>query len=161
MRGVVSFALVIAIVVAGCGGGSDKTSTQVESKADFIALGDVICKNHQSRREDLESQTIDLGPLDSNDKAHQVAALLRQQRSNLQAEVQELQARQPPPADVGRVESILTIIRAKADLIGKWAKAYDDLNVDEIRTRQVRIGLATTKARKAAQTYGFEVCGQD
>ena len=161
MRGLGLLALVITIVVAGCGGGSNGTSTQVETKADFIELGDVICKNHQSRREDLESQTIDLGPLDSKDKAHQVAELLRQQRSNLLAEVQELQARRPPPADVARVESILAIMRTKADLIGKWARAYDDLNTGEIRTLQVRIGLATTKARKAAQAYGFEVCGQD
>jgi hypothetical protein len=161
VRGVVLLALVIAIVVAGCGGGSTKSTTQVERKADFIGLGDVICKNHQSRREDLESQTIALGRLNSRDKAHQVAELLRQQRSNLVDEVQELQARQPPPEDVGRVRSILASIRAKADLIGEWAKAYDDLNVAEIRMQQIRIGVATAKARDAARAYGFKICGQD
>jgi hypothetical protein len=63
----------IAIVAAGCGGGSTKTATQVETdrdnqpvpNADYIALGDVVCKNHLSRRDDLESQTIDLGRLNS------------------------------------------------------------------------------------------------
>jgi hypothetical protein len=154
VRGVVLLVLVIAIVVAGCGGGGS-------NKADFIALEDVICKNHQSRTEDLESQTIDLGRLNSKEKAHQVAELLRQQRSNLVTEAQELQTRQPPPADAGRVGSILAIVRAKAHLIGKWAKAYDDLNVAEIRTQQIRIGVATAKARDEARAYGFKICGQD
>jgi hypothetical protein len=161
VRGVVLSILVGAIVMAGCGGGTTRSTTQVESKANFIALADVICKNHQSRREDLESQTIDLGRLNSRDKAHQVAELLRQQRSNLVREVNELQGRQPPPDEVGRVRSVLASIRAKADLIGAWAKAYDDRNVAEIRRQQVRIGLATAKMRKAARAYGFEVCGQD
>jgi hypothetical protein len=169
VRGVVPLVLVIAIVVAGCGGGSNRSATQVHtqqgkqplSKADYVALGDVICKNHQSRREDLESQTVDLGPLTSKDKAHQVADLLRQQRSNLVGEARELQALQPPPADVGTVGSILALVRAKADLIGKWAKTYDDRNATEIRTQQIRIGVATAKARDGARAYGFKICGQD
>jgi hypothetical protein len=159
VRGVVPLVLVIAIV-AGCGGGSDRTATQVD-KAEYIALADVICKNHQSRREDLESQAIDLGHIDSKHKAHQVAGLLRQQRSNLIAEVQELQSRQPPPDDVARVESILAIIRAKAELIGKWANAYDAPHLAETRILQVRIGVATAKARAAARAYGLKVCGQE
>jgi hypothetical protein len=92
-------------------------------KADCIALGDVVCKHHQSRRDDLESQTIDLGRLNSKGRAHRVAGLLRQQSDNLAAEAQDLQALQPPPADVGTVGSVLALVRAKADLIDNWAKA--------------------------------------
>jgi hypothetical protein len=73
------------------------------ARTDLIALGDVICKNHRSRTEDLESQTFDLGRLDSKAKAHRVANLLRRQADNLDAEAQELQALQRPPADVSRV----------------------------------------------------------
>jgi hypothetical protein len=160
VRGVVPLVL-IAIAIAGCGGGSTETATQVETKADFIALGDVICKNHQSRTKDLESQTIDLGRLDSKDKAHQVAELLRQQADNLAAEAQELEDLQPPSADAGTARSIVALIRAKADAIGRWASAYDELDTAEIRTLQARIGVATAKARDAARAYGFEVCGQE
>jgi hypothetical protein len=161
--------LLIAIVAAGCGGGSTKTATEVGtqqgeeqlSKARYIALGDVICKNHQSRREDLESQTIDLGRLDSRDKAHQVAGLLRDQSENLTAEADELQALKPPPADAGTVASILSLVRAKTDLIDRWAKAYDDLDTPEMQRLQVQVGVTTAKARSQARAYGFEVCGQD
>ncbi len=147
--------------MAGCGGGSTDIATQVETKADYIALGDVVCKNHQSRTEDLESQTVDLGRLDSKKKAHQVAGLLRRQGDNLAAEAQELQALRPPPPDVSTVRSILALLRAKAELTGKWARAYDDLEAAQIRTLQARIGVATSRARDAARAYGFKVCGQE
>ncbi len=169
MRGVVLLVLPVAILAAGCGGGSTKTATQDEtqrheqppSKADYVALADVICKNHQSRREDLESQTIDLGRLDSADKAHRVAGLLRQESGNLEAEAQDLQAVQPPSADVGTVDSIVSLIRAKAGVIDSWARAYDDLDTAEIQRLQIRIGMATAQAAGRAQAYGFKVCGQD
>ena len=169
MRGVVLLVLTVAILAAGCGGGSTKSTTQVEtqrheqlpSKAYYVALADVICRNHQSRREDLESQTIDLGRLDSAGKAHRVAGLLRQEGDNLTAEAHDLQAVQPPSADVATVGSILSLIRAKAGLIDSWARAYDDLDTAEIRRLQVRIGMATTKAASRARAYGFKVCGQD
>ena len=119
--------------MAGCGGGSTESTTQVEThrddqplpKADYIALGDVICRNHESRTRDLESQTIELGHIDSKGKAHRVAALLRRQTDNLAAEAQELQGLQPPPADVGEVGSILGFLRAKVDVLREWASAYE------------------------------------
>jgi hypothetical protein len=150
--------LVIATVAVGCGGGQDK---QLRPKADFIAVGDVICKNHQSRREDLESQTIGLGRLASEGKAHQVAELLRLQSDNLTAEAKELAALQPPPADADAVGSILSLDRAKARLIDDWAKAYDDLDTVKMRSLQIRIGVATARARDRARAYGFDVCGRD
>jgi hypothetical protein len=149
---------VIATVTAGCGGGKDK---QPPSKADYIAVGDVICRNHESRRQDLESQTVELGRLNSEGKAHRVADLLRQESDNLTAEVQELATLQPPPVDVGTAESILSLDRARASLIEHWAKAYDDLDTAAIRRLQIRIGLATAKARDRASAYGFNVCGQE
>ena len=169
VRCVLSLALLMVFVAVGCGGESTNTETQSDtqtevgppSKADYIRLADAICKNHQSRREDLESQTIDLGRIDTRAKARRVAGLLRQESDNLRAEIEELQTRQPPPSDAGSVDSVLALVRAKARLIDSWAKAYDDLDMAEIQRLQIRIGLATAKARGRAQAYGFEVCGQD
>ena len=155
--------------MAGCGGGSTKSTTRVEThrddqplpKADYIALGDVICRNHESRTRDLESQTIELGHIDSKGKAHRVAGLLRQQSDNLAAEAQELRGLQSPTADVGTVKSILGLLRAKVDVLRGWASAYDDLNTAQIRAFQLQIGAATSRARQAARSYGFEICGGD
>ncbi len=169
MRVVAPLSLVIVIAIAGCGGGSSKSTTQVEThrevqpltKAAFISLGDVICRNHDSRTKDLESQTIELGHLDSNAKARQVAGLLRQQADNLAAEARELQGLESPPADVGRVGSILGRVRANVDLLREWARAYEGHDAAQIRALQLRIAEATTSLRSAARAYGFEVCGQE
>jgi hypothetical protein len=48
-----------------------------------------------------------------------------------------------------------------AGLIGNWAKAYDDLDTGAIGTLQLRIRVTTSRARRAARAYGFEVCGQE
>ena len=65
-----------------------------------------------------------------------------------------------PSADIGTVQSILSLDRAKVGLIGSWAKAYDHLDAAAIRRLQIQIGVATAKTRRAARAYGFEVCGQ-
>jgi len=160
--------LLFPLLAAGCGGGSTKTATQVEtrhegpapSRADYVELADAICKNHQSRREDLESQAGDLGHLDSKGKAHRVAGLLREESDNRMAEVRELETLQAPPADAGTLDSILSAVRAEAVVIERWAQAYDDLDAERIRSLQIRLGLTAAKAANQARSYGFEVCGQ-
>jgi len=121
----------------------------------------VICRNHESRTADLENQTIELGRLNSERSAHQVAEILRQESDNLSVEARELQARPPPHGEVGTARSVLSLVRVKADAIEDWAKAYDDLDTVQIRTTQARIGEVTAKLRDTTRTYGFEVCGQE
>jgi hypothetical protein len=157
MRRVVPLVLLLPVAMAGCGGGSTKSTT---AKTDYVALADVICRNHLSRTQDLESQTAELGALDSSHDAHLVAGLLRQQAANLTAEGRELQGLQPPPADETKVKAMAGLVRSKARLITRWARAYDDLSTAKIRALQIRIGVATDRARNAARGDGFKVCGQ-
>jgi hypothetical protein len=159
--------VLIPVVVAGCGGGSDETTTRVEttvdqqppSKPDYVEVANVICMNHQSRREDLESQASDLGRIDSAAKARRIADLLRKESRNLTAEYQELEALQPP-ADLAQVASFLSGIRARARLIRDWAGAYDDLEGAQIRRLRIRLGVITAATEDRAQAYGFDTCGR-
>ena len=159
--------VLIPVLVAGCGGGSEEATTRVEttvdqqppSKPDYVGVADVICMNHQSRREDLESQASDLGPIDSAAKAHRIADLLRKESRNLTAEYQELEAVQPP-ADLAQVASFLSGIRARARLIRDWAGAYDDLDGAQIRRLRIRLGVITAATEERAQAYGFDACGR-
>jgi hypothetical protein len=167
VRRIATVALVLAVLAAGCGGGSDETATgvatrdgQLASKAEFIELADTICRNHQSRREDLESQASELGPLTSKEKARQIAALLRQESANRRKEVEELRVQQPPPADAGRVASILSLVGAEVSVLERWADAYDRADAEAIRRLQIRLGLTAGRAADRARAYGFEVCGQ-
>jgi hypothetical protein len=166
VRRIATVALVLAVLAAGCGGGSDETATgvatrdgQLASKAEFIELADTICRNHQSRREDLESQASELGPLTSKEKARQIAALLRQESANRRKEVEELRVQQPP-ADAGRVASILSLVGAEVSVLERWADAYDRADAEAIRRLQIRLGLTAGRAADRARAYGFEVCGQ-
>jgi hypothetical protein len=160
-------ALLIVTLAAGCGGASKETTTQVvttparpQSKAAFVDHADAICRNHRSRREDLESQAGELGPLTSRAQAHRVAVLLRKESSNRRAEISELGDLQPPPADAAAVNEFLELVRTEADVIDSWAAAYDDLDEPAIRRQQIRLGLTTGRAARRARAYGFAVCGQ-
>jgi hypothetical protein len=160
--------VLIPVFAAGCGGGSDETTTRVEtgldeqppSKPDYVEVADVICMNHQSRREDLESQASELGRIDSAAKARRIANLLRRESRNLMAEHQDLGTLQPPPGDLVQVASFLSSIRAQAKVIRDWARAYDDLDRARIRGLQVRLGVITAATEERAQAYGFNACGQ-
>ena len=155
------------MVVAGCGGGSKETTTQVatndgqpSSNPDFVELADTICRNHQSRREDLESQAAELGPLTSKTQARQVADLLRKESANRRAEISELGDLDQPPAEAGELNEILELLRTEAVVIDTWAAAYDDLDAEAIRRQQIRLRVTARRAAERARTFGFEVCGQ-
>jgi hypothetical protein len=168
VRRIAPLVLLISVLAAGCGGGSKETTTQVAtaddgeppSKADYVGLADAICRNHQSRREDLESQAGELGPLTSKAKARQVASLLREESANRRDEVQELRDLQPPAADAAQVDAVLSLLSAETAVLDKWANAYDELDDVAIRRLQIRLGLTAGKATERARAYGFEVCGQ-
>jgi hypothetical protein len=167
VRRIALLSLLLSTVAAGCGGGSDEATTRVAtndgqppSKAAYVGLADAICRNHQSRREDLESQAGELGALTSKAKARQVAGLLRQESANRRAEVQEVRGLQPPAADAETVDSILTLVGAETVVIDRWAMAYDDLDAAAIRRLQIRLGQTAGRAAQRARAYGFQVCGQ-
>jgi hypothetical protein len=171
VRRIVLAGLFVLMAAAGCGGGSKETTTQVITappqpqpplltKADYVERADAICRNHQSRREDLESQAGELGPLGSRAKAHQLAELLRKESSNRRAELGELGDLQPPAADAAEVNEILELVRTEADVIDTWAAAYDDLDEAAIRRQQIHLGVTAGRAAQRGRAYGFEVCGQ-
>ena len=168
MRRIALLTLLLPALATGCGGGSAESTTQIireqsaapATKADYLDLADTICRNHQSRRVDLESQASDLGALTTKAKARQVATLLRKESDNRRAEVGEVRDLQPPTADAGAVDSVLALVAAEADVIDRWADAYDNLDAAEVRRLQIRLGLTAGKAADRARAYGFEVCGQ-
>jgi hypothetical protein len=160
-------ALLIAALAPGCSGCTDGGNThaggrsdeQPPSKADYIELADAICRNHQSRREDLESQAAALGSLNSAAKARRVAGLLRRESRNLRSEIRELEARRPPSPN-SALDSFSSAIRARAEALDEWARAYDDLDEGRIRKLQVRVGLLAATAERRARRYGFRACGR-
>jgi hypothetical protein len=165
VRRIVLLTLLVPTLLAGCRGDSPETTTQVETqrigsmpRANYVAVADTICVNHQSRREDLESQASELRPVNSPGEADEVADLLREEGRNLRSEVRELEARRPPAAELP-LDAFLAAIRARAQAIDKWADAYDHLDEGRIRKLQARVGALAAAAELRARKYGFHVCG--
>jgi hypothetical protein len=160
-------AVLVALAAGGCGSGSGETTTRSETRtgtqptrADFVSLADTICANHRSRREDLESQARELGPITSARQARRIAALLREEAANRRAEVHELEALPTPSLHEMMAASVFPLIRAEAKVIDEWAAAYDDRDRQGIRRLQARLALATATAALQARKYGFDVCGE-
>jgi hypothetical protein len=168
VRRIAQLALLLPLLATGCGGGSGEKTTAVETRPDvgsqtkarYVELADAVCRNHQSRREDLESQAGELGPLTSRAKARRVASLLRQESANRRDEIQELRDLQPPPVDAAEVNAVLSLLTTETAVLERWANAYDELDEVAIRRLQIRLGLTAGKATEQARAYGFEVCGQ-
>jgi hypothetical protein len=167
VRRIVLATLLIPMAAAGCGGGSKETTTHLITSApppqtgtDYVERADAICRNHQSRQADLESQAADLGPINSEDKAHQIADLLREESANHRAEIGELSDLQPPPADAAPVNEFLERIHTEATVIDTWAAAYDDGDQEAIRRNQIRLGVTAGEADNRARALGFQVCGR-
>jgi hypothetical protein len=169
VRRIALLALLVSAVAAGCGGGAeDSPTTQVTgqqsvgppTRADYIELADAICRNHRSRREDLESQAAELGSIDSRAKARQIAELLRQESANRRDELAELRGLSAPAGDSAGADAFLALVEGEAELIDRWADAYDNADAAAIRELQIRLGAATARAAKSARVYGLDVCGQ-
>jgi hypothetical protein len=58
------------------------------------------------------------------------------------------------------VDTVISLIRTEADVLDRWAKAYDDLDAAQIRSLQIRLGVTAARAADNARVYGFAVCGQ-
>ncbi len=163
----VVIAVLVALAAGGCGSGSGETTTRSGTRtgtqpirADFISLADTICANHRSRREDLESQARELGPITSARQGQRIAALLREEAANRRAEVRELEALPDPSPERLGAESVFALIRAQAKVLDEWADAYDDLDRRRIRRLQFRLAASSELAAGRARKYGFDVCGQ-
>ena len=168
MRRLALFALLVTAGMTGCGDGSEKATTRVDTQlqpgpqpsSGYFEQADAICRNHQSRQADLESQAADLGPITSNAKAHRIADLLREESANHRAEIGELSDLEPPTADAAAVNEFLERIHTEATVIDTWAAAYDDGDEAAIRRNQIRLGLTAGEAADRARALGFEVCGR-
>jgi hypothetical protein len=151
----VAAVVVVAAAMAGCGGG---TKTSTEARASYIAKADAICEPVQARRDRLERQVADLGPITAG-KTHQVARLLRRAADDLRGEVRRLGALSPPASDDRTPASVLSFLTDEITHLEAWARAYDDRNENGIQRFQLEIADDSAKAAAVAQHYGFQVCG--
>lgn len=144
--------LVLAALVAGCGGGDETTdsATVTLTKTEFIKQGDAICKeaneeNETEAEEFAEENGFTLEKASKDQLEEAVAEVLV---PSLERQAEELDALGAPEGDEDKVEEIVVALE---DATGEIDD--DPSLVFEEKTLE--------KPNQLAEAYGFKVCGQE
>jgi hypothetical protein len=149
-RGVstIAGALVVALIIAGCGGGSDSSSGPTISKAVFIKKADAICKQGTERMAGafvafLKKNKNVKHPSEADEEELVGKVLV----PSVKREVKELQALGAPSGDEDRVNAIVEALEEGVET------AEDDPRA-VVGSSDVVFGIAS----RLAGEYGLEVC---
>jgi hypothetical protein len=141
--------LAVALIAAGCGGGSDSSSGPTISKAVFIKKADAICSGGNKRMEVafahfLEANKNIKRPSDA-DFENLVGTVLV---PNVKREVKELHALGAPSGDEDRVGEIVKALEEGVETAEGNPQAA-------VNSSEAVFGIAS----RLAKEYGLEVCG--
>jgi hypothetical protein len=158
----------LALAVAGCGGGSDEadgkdaastgsTDAAAPSKAEFIRQVDAICTRGKKQVETefasyLKKNKIkeigEKGESPADAESHEIAVIETIAIPELQEQIEELKALQPPSDDEDEVEAFLDATEEGL------SKGEEEPQALFSTTKKL-----FAKSDKLAQSYGFKVCG--
>ncbi|HEX3293622.1 MAG TPA: hypothetical protein VHR38_07770 [Solirubrobacterales bacterium] len=142
------FALIvvaIAVLIAGCGGGDDTTSSV--TKAQFIRQADKIC-NHADKRQEVLSKKFSIEAAGKNaTKADQIRILRAVGLQPLKLEGEELGALEAPDGDEEQVE----------EMVSAFEDAFAEADAEPLSMLQEPNG-PYAQAGKLAAAYGLKAC---
>jgi len=144
-------ALMLAALVAGCGGGDDTTDETVTlTKTEFIKQGDAICKkgNDQSEKEAEEFAEENGFTLEKASKDQLEEAVAEVLVPNVNQQAQELDELGAPEGDEEQVEEIIVSLEGAAGEIEDEPSAVFE-------------GKVLKEPTELAKDYGFKVCGEE
>jgi hypothetical protein len=146
-----SVALVIGMVLAGCGGGGSESqnSSAPLSKAELIKQGDVICGAADKKQEAGLQAYLKAHPGGPSNSAEQEKVILAVAIPPIQAEAEELGELEAPGADADKVTAIVEGIEA--------AVKKGEADPGSVSTAGEGPFAAVDKL---AREYGFKVCSQ-
>jgi hypothetical protein len=136
---------VVALIVAGCGGGDDNSDTTTVSltKAEWIAKADAICQQgNQEIGQAAQQQFGNQKPTADEVKQFGVGTAL----PNTQTQVDKIRALGAPSGDEDEVNKILDTVQADIDKAKSAGDVEDSTFAD---------------GNALAKQYGLKVCGQD
>lgn len=145
-------AFVLAMLVAGCGGGDETTGdeTVTLTKAEFIKQGDAICREttDQSEEEAEEFAEENGFTLEKASEEQLEEAVGEVLVSTLNRQAEELNALGAPEGDEEQVEEIIVSLEGATDEI------EDDPGL-------IFKGEVLKEPSELAEDYGFKVCGEE
>ena len=145
--------LALGVLVTGCGSSDDETTTDESvtlTKTEFIKQGDAICKkgNDESEKEAEEFAEENGFTLEKASEEQLEDAVSEVLVSNLNRQVEELDALGAPEGDEDQVEEIIV------SLEGAVEEIEDDPGT-------VFEGEVLKEPSELAEDYGFKVCGEE
>jgi hypothetical protein len=141
----------IALLVAGCGGGDDDSSAGEPSlsKEEFIAKADAVCKRGNKRVEiafgEFLNENKDIKRPEPSDYEGLVGDVLV---PSVKQEIEEVRALDAPDGDEGEIDEMITALEEGVETAEDNPKAVT-------ASSDAVFGIAS----RLAGEYGLEVCG--
>jgi hypothetical protein len=147
---VIAGALAIALVVVGCGGGSDDEAPPI-SKAELIKKGDAICEKGGGKAQTklnsyVKENKIAKGQEPTDAQFTEISEDILVPA--IEVQIDEIRALGAPDGDEEQVEEML-------DVLQEGIEGAEDDPVKAVK----ETSRLLAKGDKLLQEYGFEVCG--
>jgi hypothetical protein len=141
--------MVIALVVAGCGGGDSSTAAGSISKEEFIAKADSICKRGTERIQAALAVALKNQPnITKVTKGEQEKIVITKMVPSVSREAKELRALGVPDGDDEKVDAMITALEEGVETAERDPQAVT-------KSSDAIFGIAS----RIAGEYGAEACG--
>lgn len=168
MRATIAAGFAAALLAAGCGGddnGKDTATTKTESKADYIAKADAVCKDANAKITELNRkaarQVEDSGEIKKPEDALKVLAPVLEEGLDLQKETQaKFKAIAPPDSEKERIGKLNAAYDQQIALVEKVTGAAKDGDLEEFNKLLAQQATKRADTSAQAQTFGFKECGK-
>lgn len=142
---------VIAVVLASCGGGTDRLT-----KTELITQGDAICKTFANKARPI-GQDITAAP--SADNLDQYATAFGQLETVFGDMIDGLKGLSPPEGDQATYDGITKGLDDELAALREAETAAKGGDLTAFNAAGAKIGQLDNQTSQAATTYGFQVCG--
>jgi len=145
----VAAAMVIALVLVGCGGGGDSSSDNSISKEEFIAKADAVCKKGTERLQAAIAPILKNQPnIAKVSKGEQEKIVATVMVPSVSREAKELRALGVPDGDDEKVDAMITALEEGVETAERDPEAVT-------KSSDAIFGIAS----RIASEYGLTSCG--
>jgi hypothetical protein len=159
-------ALAVAVLVAGCGGGSGSSTGEADdarlSHTEWVSQADAICSVDHEANASRESEFEGLmeGGLTNAKVRDEAAELLRGAVPSVETEVKGIRALRPTPADEAEVIRVVGGLERTQQLDEKLAEALETGSAHELEAVTAQVAANGTRLEALAGELGTKVCGK-
>jgi hypothetical protein len=150
---VVAGLIAVTMLVAGCGGSDDESSTNSLTKAEFLKQGNAICRKGNAKIESEFEEFAEKHHFKENEKPSE--PVLEEATETIlvpaiSGQVEEIRALGTPEGDEGEVDKILSGAE----------EAVKEAEEDPVAFAEEE-SPKLTQVNKEARAYGLTVCGEE